>query len=263
MMKWCRKQKKIEIEPSLEQRSVEKLLEIGAQLRQARQAQALSLETVAAKTMIQQRLLRAIEAGRIEELPDSIYIQSFIKQYADTLGLNGAELSSNFPIEDQRLQFKPSRRILPAAQLRPIHLYFLYLFIVFWAVNALSHTLSRAELQVSSLQIEKQLSSTQTQAQESDVQTVSAAENTENTKRVKISVTLKAQTWLRIIADGKTEFEGTLPQGTQRSWEAEEELTLKTENAGGVLVQFNQEKAKHIGNPGQMQEVTFAANQRL
>ncbi|WNN89577.1 helix-turn-helix domain-containing protein [Gloeocapsopsis dulcis] len=254
-MKWCRKQKKIEIESSLEQRSAEKLLEIGAQLRQARQAQALSLEGAEAKTMIQRRVLRAIEAGCREELPEPIYIQSFIKQYANALGLDGAELASKFPREDQQLQFKPSVRI-PAAQLRPVHLYLLYLFVVFWAVNALSHTLSRGELQASNLQTKKQLSSTQ-------IKSISAAENTENGKPVRVSVTLKAQSWLRITADGKTEFEGTLPQGTQRSWEAQEELTLRTENAGGVLVQFNQEKAKQIGNPGQMQEVTFAANQRL
>ncbi|WP_228054792.1 helix-turn-helix domain-containing protein [Gloeocapsopsis crepidinum] len=258
-MKWCRK--KIEIEPSLKQRSAEKLLEVGTQLRQARQAQALSLEGAEAKTMIQRHLLRAIEAGCLEELPEPIYIQSYIKQYANALGLDGAELSSNFPREDRQLQFKPSVRILPAAQLRPVHLYLLYLFVVFWAVNALSHTLTRGEMQASNLQTKKQLSSTQ--IQQSGIKSISTVENAENGKPVRVSVTLKAQSWLRITADGKTEFEGTLPQGTQRSWEAQEELTLRTENAGGVLVQFNQEKAKQIGNPGQMQEVTFAANRRL
>lgn len=259
-MKWCRK-KKIEVEPSLAQRSAEKLREIGVQLRQARQAQALSLEAAETKTMIQRHLLRAIEAGSLGELPEPIYIQSYIKQYADALGLDGAELSSSFPREDRQLQLKPSIRILPAAQLRPFHLYLLYFFVVFWAVNALSYTLNRGELQQSGLQTKKQLSSTQ--IQQSNIKPISAGENAEKGKPVRVSVTLKAQSWLRITADGKTAFEGTLPQGTQRSWEAQEELTLRTENAGGVLVQFNQEKAKQIGNPGQMQEVTFAANRRL
>ncbi|PPS41286.1 helix-turn-helix domain-containing protein [Chroococcidiopsis sp. TS-821] len=260
-MKWCRKQK-IKVEPSLEQQGAEKLLEIGAQLYQARQAQALSLERVAMQTMIPRRLLKAIEAGNLEELPEPIYIQSYIKQYADALGLDGTDLARNFPIEDRQLQLKPTQRILPAAQLRPIHLYLLYLFVVFWAVNALSHTLSRNQLQDSSFQRVQQILPTQTRSPQSDIQPVSSANH--DSKPVKVSVTLKAQSWLRVTADGKTAFEGTLPQGTQRTWEAKEELTLTTENAGGVLVQFNQEKAQQIGNPGQTQEVTFAAaNQRL
>ena len=79
-------------------------------------------------------------------------------------------------------------------------------------------------------------------------------------KPVQVRVTLKAQSWLRIVADGKTEFEGTLPEGTKRTWVADKRLVVRAGNAGGVLVEFNNESAKQMGAPYEVQEISFAAN---
>lgn len=260
-MKWCRKESALE--PSLEQQQAEKLGEIGAELRQARQVQGLSIETVAAKTLIQRRLLRAIESGSLEELPEPIYVQSFIKQYANALGIDGKTLAKTFPTGDRQIWFKPASRILPAAQLRPIHLYFLYLLLILWGVNTLSQTLNRTQMPTNSVSSQPVAPVDINAQSAANIKAVSSPDRGTDNRQVKISVTFKAQSWIRVVADGKTEFEGILPQGTQRTWRAEQELTLKTENAGGVLVQFNQQKPKQIGNPGQMQEVTFAANRQL
>ena len=268
-MKWGRKKNKREFISTSEQRA-EKLAQIGAQLRLKRQEQALSLETVAAKTRIQQRLLQAIEEGQLDELPEPVYIQSFIKQYADALGLNGLELSSTFPTGYSRLLHKPSWKRLPAAQLRPIHLYLIYIFVIVCAVNALSHMLSRPELQASSSQTQDKpfvpsaSKRDQVLPDSEKLKSVSATPSaaTEVSKAVQINVTLKAESWIRVVADGKTQFEGILPAGTQRTWVAQEQLTVRAGNAGGVLVNFNQQQAKQMGNPGQVQEVTFAANSR-
>ena len=253
----------------LEQNKDEKLAELGKQLRLKRQAQALSLEAVSAKTRIQQRLLQAIEEGDRDQLPEPIYIQGFIKQYADALGLNGTELSSSFPISDRRLKIKPVFQRLPTAQLRPIHLYLLYIFVIVCAVNSLSQMLSRSELQATSSQSQTQsqkiispVSQPQALAKQPEkLKSVSATpSNNTDTKQVQIGVTLKAPSWIRVVADGKTQFEGLLPEGTQRTWIAQEEVTVRAGNAGGVLVTFNQEKAKQLGNIGEVQEVTFGAN---
>ena len=254
----------------LEQNKDEKLAELGKQLRLKRQAQALSLEVVSAKTRIQQRLLQAIEEGDRDQLPEPIYIQGFIKQYADALGLNGTELSSSFPISDRRLKIKPVFQRLPTAQLRPIHLYLLYIFVIVCAVNSLSQMLSRSELQATNSQSQTESQKIISPVSKSEealakqpekLKSVSATpSNNTDTKQVQIGVTLKAQSWIRVVADGKTQFEGLLPEGTQRTWIAQEEVTVRAGNAGGVLVTFNQEKAKQLGNIGEVQEVTFAAN---
>lgn len=252
----------------LEQHRDENLAELGKQLRLKRQAQALSLAEVAVKTRIQLRLLQAIESGDLEELPEPIYIQGFIKIYADALGLNGAELANSFPTGDRRLSIKPVWQRLPTAQLRPIHLYLIYIFVVVCAVNALSQMLSRPEPQVSSQALAQGPLVTSGAKQEqilphqSKLKSVGATPgaNNEIRKQVQIEVNLKAESWIRVVADGTPLFEGLLPQGTQRTWVAQEQLTVRAGNAGGVLVTFNHEKTKQLGNLGEVQEVTFAAN---
>jgi cytoskeletal protein RodZ len=78
---------------------LEQLQEIGAQLAKLRQEQAKSLEEIAARTYIPLRLLKAIETGQEQSLPEPVFVQGFIRRYADVLGLNGLELSKNFPVQ--------------------------------------------------------------------------------------------------------------------------------------------------------------------
>jgi hypothetical protein len=62
-----------------------------------------------------------------------------------------------------------------------------------------------------------------------------------------------------IEVDGKTEFEGTLEGGTERSWKAKDKVVVVAGNAGGVLVTVNNGEAKRLGEPGQVEEVVFKA----
>lgn len=276
---------------SLEQERAEKLREIGSCLRELRQQQAVSLEEVASKTKIQQRLLNAIEAGHLEQLPEPVYIQGFIKQFADALGANGAELASSFPTRTMMLRpIQASWRHLPAAQLRPIHLYMLYVFLIVFAVNGLSYLMNRSGQstlmnveayqpsngQPSTMltsrvprqalgpvnpfarQVPQDLSTSQEEAQLTPTPSVSQKQMLDN-KPVKVSVIFRAQSWIRVVTDGKTEFEGVLPEGTERMWMANEQLVLRAGNAGGILVGLNGNQAKQLGDPGAVEEVTFEA----
>lgn len=76
----------------------EQLKAIGTYLSQIRQGQDRSLEDIAAKTYIPLRLLKAIEAGQERPLPEPVFIQGFIRRYADALGLDGIDLSQKFPV---------------------------------------------------------------------------------------------------------------------------------------------------------------------
>ncbi len=254
-----------------QQEQVEKLEELGSRLRQFRTEQSIPLEEVAAQTRIQARLLNAIEEGRLDQLPEPVYIKGFIKRFAEALGLNGAEFASAFPT-GSGLQFvKPVWRRLPAAQLRPIHLYLLYVFLVIGSVSGLSYLVRRSALEgirpiADNPQPVQQFPSPNVpalrkpQQKLQPIKVAEVAQRSQNGKPVQVNVTLKAQSWIRIVADGKTEFEGVLPEGTQRTWVADKTLIVRAGNAGGVLVEFNNESAKQMGAPGEVQELTFAAN---
>ncbi len=253
------------------QEQIEKLEELGSRLREFRTEQSIPLEEVAARTRIQARLLNAIEEGRLDQLPEPVYIKGFIKRFAEALGLNGAEFASSFPTGSGIQFIRPSWRHLPAAQLRPIHLYLLYICLVMAAVSGLSFLVRRSAIQVIEVeeyppraeQLPAPRNSSQKKQQKPELtKSFEVTQPTQNGKSVQVGVTLKAQSWIRVVADGKTEFEGVLPEGTQRTWVAAQKLSVRAGNAGGVVVEFNDETAKQMGAPGEVQEVTFAANSR-
>ncbi|MEC4982772.1 MAG: DUF4115 domain-containing protein [Oscillatoria sp. PMC 1068.18] len=240
-----------------QQTQLEKLTELGSRLREIRTEQKLSLDEVATRTMIRMRLLKAIESGRLDLLPEPVYIRGLIKQFAEALGLKGEEFARDFPIYFSQPLLKPKWQSFRIGQLRPIHLYLLYVVIVLAAVNSLSMTIERSILQVNGVQPEKQSLEPENQI---DTPPQKLDQVNSESKPVVVGVTVKSESWLRIVADGKTEFEGTLEEGSQRTWVADQKLTVLAGNAGGILVAFNDQKAKQLGPPNQVQEVTYQAN---
>lgn len=67
-------------------------MEIGKKLRNARVSMGYTLDDLQQATKIQKRYLIAIEDEKFDELPGDFYVRAFIKQYADTVNLNGDEL---------------------------------------------------------------------------------------------------------------------------------------------------------------------------
>ncbi|MEC4816826.1 MAG: DUF4115 domain-containing protein [Scytonema sp. PMC 1069.18] len=266
-MKWLKRKKTREASPSLDQQRAEILAEMGAQLWTRRLEQGLSLEEMVLMTKISRRLLQAIEEGNLADLPEPVYTQGLIRQFADALGLNGVEFSCTFPIGINRVSLTPNWKSAGINQLRPVHLYLLYVFLIFCSVSGLSQVLNTATLQAANnqnnqkAQTEKVLQPKVSKNQKSQpLQALSAISNTSSEELVQIGVTLKEKSWIRVVADGKVAYEGELPQGTHRIWKAQEQLTVKAGNAGGVMVSVNKQEAKQLGEPGKVKEVTIAAN---
>lgn len=66
------------------------LSELGALLRQQREARGLSHEDVATRLKIARRLLQAIEEGEEDFFPHAVYARGFIKAYGAFLGMDEA-----------------------------------------------------------------------------------------------------------------------------------------------------------------------------
>jgi len=67
-------------------------MSIGSQLRQAREAQALSLDQAAQATHIRLHYLEALEANQFDLLPSSAQVHGFLRAYGDYLKLNSSAL---------------------------------------------------------------------------------------------------------------------------------------------------------------------------
>jgi cytoskeletal protein RodZ len=254
----------------IEEQRREKLTELGSGLKEARLSQGVSLEGVAQKTRIQKRLLAAIEEGNPKPLPEPVYIRELIRQFANTLGLDGEQLASSFPIESQRKPVSGRKswfgfiRALPGLtgfNLRASHLYILYVVLVVFAVQQISELDRPSHLQASNREDIKSVAPPP-KAQKPPSTSVELSSRGQNKpdKPVVVNITVKDETWVMVTVDGKKDFEGTLTKGTHRTWAADQQLTILTGNAGGVMVAFKDEKAKQLGKPGQVQKVTFQAN---
>jgi cytoskeletal protein RodZ len=248
----------------------ERLADLGMRLRDLRQQQEISLEEVASKTRIRPRLLRAIEQGKIEQLPEPIYVHGFLRQYADAIGLNGVQFASEFPTTSHTAQttLRPSWRSLPGAQLRPMHLYLFYMLVIVGAVQGLSYVLNRsAQAPIATLELQQPATP---MGPRSPVKAPNRSKGTSNKttvatgqKPVRVGVKLTSESWMQVLVDGKNDFEGVLPQGTQRLWSGDKQVVLRAGNAGGVVVTFNDGQAKALGQPGAIEEVAFPPDPRL
>jgi cytoskeletal protein RodZ len=115
-------------------KQAEKLAEIGAQFKRIREDKELSIPHLTATTLISERYLRAIEAGQMESLPEPVYVRGFIRKYGNALGVG--DLSEDFPLNP----VLPEQKWVgsAAAELRPLHLYVLYVAVIAGAVSLLA-----------------------------------------------------------------------------------------------------------------------------
>jgi cytoskeletal protein RodZ len=191
------------------------------------------------------------------------------------LGLDGEEISHKFP-QGKLLDIYPSPWWkFPLLQLRPVHLYIVYVAMVIGAVSGLSHLVQRSALQQvtqietpSPLQqlpspnpsVEVSLPVNQaSKSVDSPSTLISSQPNSDSTKPVVVGIYLQEESWLKVRVDGKTEFEGILPKGEKRSWKANEEITVRAGNAGAVLVAFNNNEQKRLGARGQVMQATYSS----
>ena len=255
-----------------QQEQMEKLQELGSQIRQVREEKSVSIDEVATKTRIQARLLIAIEEGKLDSLPEPVYIQGLIKQFAETLGLNGAEYAKAFPTDKKTYTIKPSWREVPAikfAQLRPLHLYFFYFLLVVASISGLSLSFLAAQRpsektpQQGSVQEQGVTDSDTNQPELATTDSPSNTNQRENSQPspefpVEVDVAIEADSWVRVRSDGEKVYEGVLSAGENRNWTAEEKLTIRAGNAGGVIVEYNQQSPEAIGSSGEVKEVTYS-----
>lgn len=284
---------------NLKELQKKQLTEVGAYLRQCREAKGISLANAASRTHVRESILTAIETGKIEQLPEPVYIQGFLRRFAQALDLDVDRVVGAFPMgQPNRSDLPFWRHYFPSAQLRPIHLYGAYLLIIAASVHSLSWMINRSvtqaeaplraqQAEVLALSVERSLEDSASDssgpvgqafpiAGKLPVQGTSAdaisqfssrlAQSTvkpakpKSTKAVHVELKLTAQSWIRVVVDGKQTYEGVLSQGDERVWEGDQSVVVRAGNAGGVMVQLNDQPAKPMGIPGAVEEITYASD---
>ncbi|MEB3182071.1 MAG: RodZ domain-containing protein [Nostocaceae cyanobacterium] len=299
----------------------EQLKEIGSYLKQIREEQSITLDEVAIKTRIRYGLLQAIEEGELEQLPEPVFIQGFIRRYGEVVGLDGCALAQTFTIAPIITSIPPNalevassnkfperevrKENLGTAKGRGIPVYVSLLMLVLAGLGGAVYLLNKQLNKSSAVDAVTPQQPAITQLnQKADKPTrtlppppatiptapanktpnppissvspspIAKPENkpansvtpspitsgnntTPNKSPINVSVDVKGDSWVRVVADGKTVFEGTLSKGKQQAWTANKKLTIRSGNAGAVYVAFNHKQATDLGKEGQVEEVTF------
>lgn len=273
-----------------------KLKEIGARFSRIRVEKNLTVEQIAKHTMISKRVLVAIEKGNLQDLPEPFYIKALISKYAKAIGTVAnwdyeklaqedtslaAQKSPKTKVNSRRdrannialspnLANQNQPRKARGFQLKSAHLYLIYLLLVVVAIKAITSLVEKPVV-VNNQAVPKQevsLSEEKTPLIGNVPTTISSASpsqfvsqsSSNNSDSVVVDIDLKERCWLKVVVDGKVEFEGTLSKGSKRSWQGQEQINIIAGNAGGVVVTYNHGKEKILGKPGQVQEVTYTVN---
>jgi cytoskeleton protein RodZ len=94
------------------------MAEIGATLREARMRAKIDINEVETRTKIRAKYLRAIENEEWGLLPGDVYVKSFLRTYADYLGLDSRQLIDDYKRRYERPSDNELRQIAPLARER-------------------------------------------------------------------------------------------------------------------------------------------------
>ena len=270
----------------------EQLTKIGASLRDLRTEKGTTIDEVANQIFIRPALVAAIEAGDWESLPEPVFVQGFIRRYADYLGLNGKEVSGQFeptPVavlpdpalatsdtvegvvnQQDRHSLKVLSKAEPIQRVRPLTSAAAPQFKWNWLLGIVGITALLALIIWLTTRNTPQPS---TSTSEPSTETVSQAPETTETPNDEASAALSPSTlpddgltfavdleedaWMRVTVDGEVAYEGILSAGSEETWTGEDEISITAGNSGGVLFSFNGSEAQPLGEPGAVRNLTL------
>jgi cytoskeleton protein RodZ len=258
--------------------------ELGERLRQAREAKGMTLEQIEEITKIRRRYLQALEEEDYGQLPGDVFVRGFLRNYALALGLDPEEILAAsghsvpspipppMPIQHSEILDEPL--VPPQSSQRVIAIAIGVMVLIAlglggWTLYrhygpgrgaqptlpapAPSPTSDRANATAVPGGVSTQTPSPTPSA------TPSPTATSEPIVGVLLRLEATAQTWLRVTADGRLAYEGMLDAGQVQEWRADEEILLRTGNAGGLRVWYNGQEEPPLGASGEVVERTWQA----
>ena len=207
---------------------------IGKVLKKARLEKKLRLKDVYAQTKINPVYLKALENDTADNLPSPEYARIFLKGYADFLGLDTKKLLTQYDqcsepsrnYEGKNTDEKTKKKVLLFSI---IGLTLILSIIIVFTVRHFVNTVN-------------------------DITTPPALDEyvKNESELLELKFTIIDKTWVRIYADGKKLFGGTLCKGDDKVWYAKEKFHFWIGNAGGIIIELNGKKMPVLGKKGEV-----------
>ena len=243
---------------------------VGKRLKDARLKMGLSHDQVYTDLKIFPEVLRAFEDDAVSPHIGDVYIKGFLKKYADFLGFDGDQMTSEFLSSTWHQEDKEESLIDAATRTKSISPVRKNIFEKYtWLTTTLAIILIMGLILYAGSRLVKEIkalaSKGPVRVEGKPVAGRTARRKAESPRRLTPAVraakgagvptkdllVLKANTtdkvWLRVRSDGKTIFESTLDKGSSRIWEAKNELELWVGRGDALKLTLND---SYIGSPG-------------
>jgi hypothetical protein len=245
-------------------------MEIGLELRQARERRGLTAHELSDITKISPRVLKAIETCNESALPAAVYTRAFVKTYAKEIGLNPEDTVRRY-----MAQFDPPEDLAPPlpapdpapAAARPNLIHFantlgrgrpsgtVAVAIVVLAIGALAATLgSRWSGPIPSPQPVIAASLVPDAAPQP---VPVGTSGTSPTNGLHLVIAPTGPCWMQATTGGNRLFGALLNPGERRSVDAASEVTLRIGDPAACAFTINGKPARIAGAPAQATTVVI------
>ena len=258
--------------------------EIGAELRNRRELLSLHLEEVERNTHVKGHYLDALERGAMDDLPSTVQTRGMLSNYATFLDLDVDALLLRFadalqarhrernPQKPMRKPGQPSVANLPPIRsfiagdlVFGVGIVVLLVGFAIWGVSRVLELQSQREANPTAPSISEILLSTpDTSAFTAtptflsvdafpgeatvtvEIPTLSADVN------VQVNLVAVERTYMRVIVDGKTAFEGRVVPGTAYPFEAVDQVEVLVGSGAAIRIVYNGRDMGLLGSFGQV-----------
>lgn len=266
------------------QASAQIFIEIGEELRSRREMLSLHLEEVERNTHVKAHYLEALERGAMDELPSTVQTRGMLSNYATFLDLDVDALLLRFadalqtrhrernPLRPMRkpgqpivANLPPMRSFVAGDLIFGVGIVVLLVGFAIWGVNWILTIQSQREVQPTAPSISDiLLASPDASSYTATVTfvpiesfpgepTVTVVIPTLNVNvNVQVNLVAVERTYMRVIADGQTVFEGRVVPGTAYPFEAEEQIEVLVGSGAAIRIVYNGRDMGLLGSFGQV-----------
>ncbi|HJS28452.1 MAG TPA: RodZ domain-containing protein [Anaerolineales bacterium] len=269
--------------------------EIGRSLAEQRNLLGFSIEDVERQTHLKAHYLRALENGRMYDLPSPVQGRGMLSNYATFLGLDTDALLLRFadglqaglatrrsqnptrPRQPENVATSTFRRLISGDMLFGGLLIILLSIFFIWGVGRISNLSSQETTTPTEISLGGLLLNSPTAEATSTVESpdspgpTSGAPSGETTLTpdaaalpvlegaVQVYVIVHQRAWMRVLADGEEVFVGRVVPGAALPFSGEETVEILTGNGLALEVVYNQTNIGRLGFFGEVVHRVFMA----
>ena len=271
---------------------------IGKQLASRRIQLGLDLQEAEGFTHIKEHNLSFLEKGGFDQIPSPVQARGMLKIYSEFLELDELGLlqyyaeglrkkreeqlvQENLPVKKKPVSFKKNSFLsgILTPDMLVVGGVILALFIgIIWGSAYISKL--KRDADIAKLGIDRNILSangytntptatttlivlTDTPVAQNNIAGIlpeGQEQPTLNTEQLQLNLTAQQHVWVRITTDDKVAYEGRLTPGNPYNFSANNSIALRTGNAGGLQILFNNQYIGALGKNGEVVDMVFSAS---